>query len=82
MVGDNASDVAFGLTCGLAESILVLTGHGQRFAAELGLPELTSPWLRLDRSAAAQPASLLPTALAKDLPAAVACLLARPDASP
>lgn len=76
MVGDNASDVAFGLECGMAESILVLTGHGQRYATKLGLPVLDRPWLRLDQRPGTQP-----TALARDLPAAVGYLLARPDAS-
>lgn len=110
MVGDNASDIAFAHACGLAESILVLTGHGERFAAELGLPELRLPWLRLapvegpggangaapaagqataSRSAPAEarpapssaPARILPTVLARDLPAAAEFLLTRMDAS-
>lgn len=73
MVGDNASDVAFGLGCGLAESILVLTGHGRRFAAQLGLAEPAGRWAR--------PAQRLPehpTLLARDLAAAAAFLLGGP----
>jgi len=84
MVGDNASDIAFGHTCGLAESILVLTGHGHRFAAELGLPELRQPWLRLEEPGGTQApmtAPALPTVLAKDLPAAAAFLLTLADSS-
>lgn len=70
MIGDNASDVAFGLGCGLAESILVLTGHGARFAKELGLPDPPSGWMRVDA-----PASGQPTVLARDLSAAAAFVL-------
>jgi D-glycero-D-manno-heptose 1,7-bisphosphate phosphatase len=70
MIGDNASDVAFGLGCGLAESILVLTGHGARFAKELGMPDLPSGWMRVDA-----PASGQPTVLARDLAAAASFVL-------
>ncbi|GAB6038414.1 HAD family hydrolase [Fundidesulfovibrio butyratiphilus] len=70
MVGDNASDVAFGLGCGLAESILVLTGHGARFAAEMGLTAPEGPWVRI-----ASGRSGHPTVLARDLPAAASFLL-------
>lgn len=77
MIGDNASDVAFGLACGLAESVLVLTGHGRRFAQQLVLPELSSGWLRLDPGREGSP-----TALAVDLPAAVDCLLRPGKAAP
>jgi D-glycero-D-manno-heptose 1,7-bisphosphate phosphatase len=70
MIGDNASDVAFGLGCGLAESILVLTGHGARFAEQLGMPGLREGWLRIDAPAPGQP-----TVLARDLQAAAAFVL-------
>ena len=66
MIGDNASDVAFGRNCGFAQSVLVLTGHGKRFAQDFGLPgELSGDWMRLDSPAPGQP-----TALARDLGAA------------
>jgi len=98
MIGDNASDVAFGRNCGFAQSVLVLTGHGKRFAQDFGLPgELpagapcessegagaadrqspcgssgqTGCWLRLDAPGPGQP-----TALARDLGAAVDFILA------
>jgi D-glycero-D-manno-heptose 1,7-bisphosphate phosphatase len=70
MIGDNASDVAFGLGCGLAESILVLSGHGARFAKELGMPDLREGWMRIDAPAPGQP-----TVLARDLAAAAAFVL-------
>jgi D-glycero-D-manno-heptose 1,7-bisphosphate phosphatase len=70
MIGDNASDVAFGRAAGLAESILVLTGHGARFADKLGLPPLTGGFMRLSP---AGPES--PTILARDLASAADCLL-------
>lgn len=69
MIGDNAADVAFGLSCAMAESVLVLTGHGENFAARLGLPPLNGETLR--------PGGLRPgwpTLLAKDLPCAVRAL--------
>lgn len=70
MVGDNASDVAFGLGCGLAESILVLTGHGARFAAEMGLAPPGGLWTRVNSGRAGHP-----TVLARDLPAAARFIL-------
>lgn len=70
MIGDNASDVAFGRAALLAESVLVLTGHGERFAQKLGLPPMEGNYMRL---APAGPES--PTALARDLAAAVDFLL-------
>lgn len=70
MIGDNASDVAFGLACGLAESILVLTGHGERFARQFGLPELAGEWMRFD-----SPAEGRPTLLARDMAAAARFIL-------
>ena len=73
MIGDNASDVAFGLACGLAESILVLTGHGLRFAGKLGLPPFKGEWLRLPNRSPGQP-----TAMARNL-ASAASLILQPD---
>jgi D-glycero-D-manno-heptose 1,7-bisphosphate phosphatase len=70
MVGDNASDVAFGLACGLAESILVLTGHGRRFAGKLNLPPLDAGWLRVPDRSPGQP-----TILAVDLASAASFIL-------
>ncbi|GFK92406.1 D-glycero-beta-D-manno-heptose-1,7-bisphosphate 7-phosphatase [Fundidesulfovibrio magnetotacticus] len=77
MIGDNASDVAFGRSCGFAESVLVLTGHGRRFAARLGLPEQVADWTRLVAPDPAQP-----TLLARDLPGAVRALLANAGNAP
>lgn len=71
VIGDKASDIAFGLAIGSPLTILVATGHGQRAAQALGLPELSGPWLELaDR----QPD--WPHVLARDLPAAADYLLA------
>ena len=72
IVGDAASDIAFGLAFGAALTILVTTGHGARYAAELGLPELVGDVLELD---ARKPG--WPHVLARDLPAAAAYILDR-----
>ncbi|MDY7001059.1 MAG: HAD family hydrolase, partial [Thermodesulfobacteriota bacterium] len=40
MIGDKASDIAFGLNCGLCASVLVLTGKGRDQAKAYGLPDL------------------------------------------
>ncbi len=64
MIGDKAADVQFAKTCGLAASILVLTGHGRIAAEELGLPALHADWLELPASPDR------PDVLAKDLAAA------------
>jgi len=82
MIGDNASDVAFGRNCGFAQSVLVLTGHGRKFALQFGLPgEIPAGdapgWLRLDAPGPAQP-----TALARDLGAAVDFILADHSETP
>ena len=77
MVGDNASDVAFGLGCGLAESILVLTGHGARFAAQMGLEPPAADWARPPRGPAGNP-----TVLARDLAGAAAFILHRMSPKP
>lgn len=76
MIGDNASDVAFGRNCGFSQSVLVLTGHGRKFALQFGLPEELPAcgqrgWLRLDAPGPGQP-----TALTRDLGAAVDFILA------
>jgi len=73
MIGDNASDVAFGLGCGLAESVMVLTGHGRKFAEKLGLPGLPDDgpgWMRIGSPGLGQP-----TILARGLAEAAAALL-------
>ncbi|WP_428559324.1 MAG: D-glycero-alpha-D-manno-heptose-1,7-bisphosphate 7-phosphatase [Solidesulfovibrio sp. DCME] len=70
VIGDAASDIAFGLAFGSPLTILVATGHGARHARELGLPELAGPLLV---PAARRPG--WPHALARDLPAAVAHIL-------
>lgn len=70
MIGDAASDIAFGLAFGAAVTILVMTGHGRRDAEKLQLPHLSGDiWVLAER----QPA--WPHVLARDLPAAVAFLL-------
>lgn len=67
MVGDQAADVLFAKACGLAASVLVLTGHGRKTALAMGLPELHTDWLELPASPD-QPGR--PDVLAKDLAAA------------
>ena len=70
VVGDAASDIAFGLACGAALTILVMTGHGAHSVAELGLPQLVGDVLEL---ACRKPG--WPHVLARDLPAAAAYIL-------
>jgi len=80
VIGDKASDVAFGLAFGARLTILATTGHGQRAADALGLPPLTAPWLEL-----ADRRPDWPHVLARDLPAAADYLFASRlvgDASP
>jgi D-glycero-D-manno-heptose 1,7-bisphosphate phosphatase len=77
MVGDNASDVAFGRACGLARVVLTLTGHGRAHAAALGLPAPETGWTELDN-----PGPDRPDAVAVDLPAAVAYLAQAMAADP
>ena len=69
MIGDKSVDVGFGHACGLAESVLVLTGYGQRAADRLGLPPISEGCLRLAPSSPEHP-----TLLAKDLPCALRAL--------
>jgi len=76
VIGDVASDIAFGLALGAALTILVATGHGSKTAASLGLPALHGPVLELpDRRPD------WPHVLARDLPAAVDWLLGQADTS-
>ncbi len=70
VIGDAASDIAFGLALGSPLTILVRTGHGARTVRELGLPEPAAPDIPLARRG-----SGWPHALARDLPEAVAALL-------
>lgn len=53
MIGDKCADVSFGLNAGLAASVLVLTGKGEKHSRKLGLPELepesASGWLDIAR---------------------------------
>jgi D-glycero-D-manno-heptose 1,7-bisphosphate phosphatase len=66
VIGDAASDIAFGLALGSPLTILVVTGHGVRHARELGLPDPSDPVMVLsDRRPG------WPHVLARDLPAAV-----------
>jgi len=74
VIGDAASDIAFGLALGAPLTILVATGHGAKTAASLGLPALHGPVLELpDR----RPDG--PHVLARDLDAAVDWLLGQAD---
>jgi D-glycero-D-manno-heptose 1,7-bisphosphate phosphatase len=70
MVGDNASDVAFGRACGLARVVLTLTGHGRAYAATLNLPIPETGWVEIPNPGPEQP-----HAVAAGLPAAVGYLL-------
>ena len=73
VIGDAASDIAFGLALGSPLTILVTTGHGARHARELGLPPLPDDAASLPLGAR-RPG--WPHVLARDLPAAVDHLLA------
>lgn len=66
MIGDQVSDIQFGKNAGLKSSILVLTGHGQDAARQLGLPELKTYWKDFDGHGLFK----FPHVLAQDLPAA------------
>jgi len=70
VIGDAASDIAFGLAFGSPLTILVHTGHGAGHAATLGLPELSAPCLVLTKRRPGWP-----HILARDLPAAADFLL-------
>jgi D-glycero-D-manno-heptose 1,7-bisphosphate phosphatase len=70
VIGDAISDIAFGLALGSPLTILVHTGHGERMARELGLPEPQAKALLLN---ARQPG--WPHVLAPDLSAAADFLL-------
>lgn len=69
MIGDKIADVGFAKACGLAASVLVLTGHGRKAAADLNLPALSGDWLELTPSTAG------PDVLARDLASAVRWIL-------
>jgi len=43
-VGDKMTDIRFGKNAGLAATVLVLTGHGEREAGEHGIPAPTARW--------------------------------------
>lgn len=74
MIGDTASDIAFGLAFGSPLTILVLTGHGRRDAARLRLPPLKTPYAIVEGRRQGWPHML-----AQDLAAAIDYLL---DATP
>ncbi len=69
MIGDNFSDVGFGLAAGLKRVILVLTGHGEEAAARLNLPALRGAFMDIVPRSPDQP-----HVLARDLPAALAAV--------
>jgi D-glycero-D-manno-heptose 1,7-bisphosphate phosphatase len=69
VVGDKASDVAFGRNLGAALTVLVLTGHGEREAQGLGLPPLAGE--AMDLPPGGSPEHPWPDVLARDLAAAV-----------
>lgn len=69
MIGDKIADVWFAKACGLTASVLVLTGHGRKTAADLNLPALSKDWLELPPSLAG------PDVLARDLASAVRWIL-------
>ncbi|MEF3698975.1 D-glycero-alpha-D-manno-heptose-1,7-bisphosphate 7-phosphatase [Desulfolutivibrio sp.] len=70
VVGDKASDVAFGKNLGAAVTVLVLTGHGVQEAARLGLPPLAGEAMDLPPGGGS-PDHPWPDVLARDLAAAV-----------
>jgi D-glycero-D-manno-heptose 1,7-bisphosphate phosphatase len=76
MIGDKPEDVLFGRRCGLAATILVLTGHGRDAALRLGLPA-TRDSLTLPESDRMD----LPHAVAVDLEAAARWVLRRSGAA-
>lgn len=71
MIGDKIADIGFAKACGLAASVLVLTGHGRKSADDLNLPALSGDWLELPPSPAG------PDILAGDLAAAACWVLCR-----
>ncbi|QLA19435.1 D-glycero-alpha-D-manno-heptose-1,7-bisphosphate 7-phosphatase [Desulfolutivibrio sulfoxidireducens] len=66
VIGDKASDIAFGQALGARLTILALTGHGRNEARKLGLPPLAGSHVILPDPAPGQP-----DAVARDLAAAV-----------
>lgn len=72
MIGDKRDDTAFGRNAGMKATVLVLTGHGQQHAQDMGLPELDQrPFMTLD--VAGKPD--WPNAVARDMDGAVDFLL-------
>lgn len=72
-MGDKGSDIQFGLNAGISRNILVLSGHGQTEAEELGLPALHNSCDLLPHKPG------WPYALARNLPAAGQWLLEHSD---
>ncbi|NDY58449.1 HAD-IIIA family hydrolase [Desulfovibrio sulfodismutans] len=70
VIGDKASDVAFGKNLGAAVTVLVLTGHGVQEAQRLGLPTLAGEAMDLPPGGGS-PKHPWPDVLARDLAAAV-----------
>lgn len=77
MIGDKLVDIAFGQNAGLAATVLVLTGKGEKEAAKLGIPALATnkEYAALDRSQKGQ--EHWPDAVARTLQGAAAFLLHR-----
>ncbi|MDQ7832502.1 MAG: HAD-IIIA family hydrolase [Desulfovibrionaceae bacterium] len=69
VIGDKASDVAFGHALGAAVTVLVLTGHGEQQAQSLGLPPLAGE--AMDLTGETPDGRPWPDVLARDLAAAV-----------
>ena len=78
MIGDKLVDIAFGRNAGLAATVLVLTGKGEKEAATLGIAPLAEgqEYAALDRSA--QGREHWPDAVARTLHGAALFLLSRP----
>ncbi len=72
MIGDKVADVQLGLNAGLAASVLVLTGKGERHARKMGLPEPDGETCWLDVASAE---GRWPTCVARDLAAAADWIL-------
>lgn len=73
MIGDKVADIRFGQTIGCAETVLVLTGHGQSEAARLGfaLPDTSVQ--------ACPPGPDQPTWVARDLGSYLELLVQKKD---
>lgn len=77
MIGDKLVDIEFGQNAGLAATVLVLTGKGEKEAAKLGIPALAvnEEYAALDRNRKGQ--EHWPDAVARTLQGAAAFLLRR-----